>query len=119
MANYRGAKRNIGVCSDVDLGLSNSTGGIHYIYIRDVKKNGMCSVSTFTSLEDKKHNIKVGKISRVRNGELYAIPTKQATFPLWTALSKEIHFIHISKIKRFGAHRVKSKRHFFMMNKHK
>ena len=56
----------IGYCANSDLNIQNSTGnssGGHYVYIRRRKSNGMCTVSTVTSLENHRRNINVGKMA--------------------------------------------------------
>ena len=78
----------------------------------------MCTISTFTSLDDKKHMIKVGKMAQVGNGNIYAVPRSDVNFPRWTGLNKNTHKIHISKIKDRGKYKIKQKHHF-MINKHK
>ena len=110
-------RAKIGFCSQADLPLPGNRKG-HYVYIRDINSNGMCTVSTFTSLDNTKHRIKTGKMAQVRNGNIYPVPKSDVNFPRWTGLNKNTHTIHISKIQDRGKYKIK-RRHYFMIHKHK
>ena len=110
-------RAKIGYCSQSDLPLPGNKNG-HYVYIRKIDKNGMCTVSTFTSLDDTKRNVKTGKMAQVRNGNIYPVPKTDVNFPRWTGLNKNTHMIHISKVQDRGKYSIKRKHHF-MIDKHK
>lgn len=109
-------KGKIGYCDNQDLRqLRMNTGG-HYVYIRKVRSNGVCDVSTCTSLEDASRNIKYSKMTHVRNGEIYPIPKNDANFAKWTGINKNIMRVHKSKIKDIGKKKFKRK-HYFPIGK--
>ncbi len=116
-ANFRGLKGQVGYADNSDLNGVTGNGG-HYVYIRKVRKDGMCIVSTVTSLEDSNHVIKTGKMAQLRNGNIYAIPKNDGNFSRWSGVNKSTHEIHISKIRNPGVRTFK-KRHRFIIGKNK
>ena len=111
-------KGKVGFCQNKNIpALRNKTGG-HYVYIRKIDKNGVCTVSTVTSLEDAKSNIYCGKMAQVRNGNIYSIPKRDGNFSKWSGVNKNTHYVHISNIYDIGKRSFK-KRHHFMIGKNK
>lgn len=111
----------IGYCLDSDLNIQNSTGNPldgHYVYIRRRKSNGMCTVSTVTSLENYSRDIKKGKMAQIRNGNIYPIPNSDSNFSLWSGVNKSTIDVHESKIQNIGHKHFKT-RHHFMIGKNK
>ena len=93
----------VGFCNNVDLPYVASNEGGHYVYIRKYnKKTGICKVSTITSLEDEKDNIKTERIPNLRNGRIYPIPKKDANFNLWSGVNMNYMYVHRSKIHNIG-----------------
>jgi len=120
----------VGFCLDQDLGIvnisaqnnsftNNSQSGPpgHYVYIRKRKSNGICTVSTVTSLEDKTRMIKNGKMAQIRNGNIYPIPNTDSNFPLWSGVNKSTIDVHESKIQNIGRKRFKTRHHFMIGKK--
>lgn len=111
---YRG---KFGYCKNSDLSINDPYTSGHYVYVRsEDKKSGKCKVSVCTSLDDNKGNIKLKRIYRVRNGDLYAIPKKNANFALWTGVYKEQKEVDSSKIQAIGTKKVRHK-HLFGIGK--
>ncbi len=103
----------IGYCDNKDLGISH-TGG-HYVYINkyDSKRN-LYKVNIVTSLEDKKSEFSNSKLNNVKKGYTYPIPKKDADFALWSGVTNNPKFVHISKIKTIGSKRIKNRHKFFL-----
>ena len=114
---FRNLKGKVGYCNNVDLPELSQKNGGHYVYIRKVDKNGMCLVSTCTSLESKTE-LKFNKVHQIKNGNIYPIPKNDSNFRLWTGINKNIQKVHLSKIKSIGIHHFKT-RHHFMIGKNK
>lgn len=109
-------KGKIGYCDNRDLRQLQSNTGGHYVYIRRVRQNGVCDVSTCTSLEDNRENIKIEKMKQVRNGKIYPIPKKDSNFQKWTGINKNTMRVHKSKIRQIGKKKFKRK-HYFPIGK--
>ena len=109
---FKGIKGKIGYCDQKDLPFKANSG--HYVYIRKYdKKNGMCTVSTCTSIE-KNNQYRKNKIDAIRDGNLYPIPRRDTNFPLWTGVNRTSHQVHKSKIKNIGAISFKNRHHFII-----
>ncbi|MCM1556210.1 MAG: hypothetical protein NC087_01610 [Anaeroplasma bactoclasticum] len=108
----------IGFVLNKDLPNINSKKGGHYVYIREYdKKTKKCVVNTITSLEDKRFIAKRQRLYEVRNGNIYSIPKKDITLPLWSGVSANpIKNVDISNIKGIGKVKMK-KRHYFFIGK--
>lgn len=100
----------VGWCDGETLGLAVG----HYVFIRRV--NGKtCDVNTFSSIEDKNGKIKIKKVRKIQNGELYAIPKKDDTLPRFSGIDKRvIKGIPLSKVKDIGKHRLKRRHHHYV-----
>ena len=108
-------KGKIGYCDNKYLGIKSSGG--HYVYIREVNKNGTCDVNVITSLENKNKQYNFNKLKQVRKGNTYAIPKYDANFTLWSGVNKTpIKNVKTSKITNIGKKKIK-KRHFFFIGK--
>lgn len=111
---YRG---KFGYCKNSDLNINDPQTYGHYVYVRsEDKKSGKCKVSVCTSLDDGKGYIKIKRLYRVRSGELYPIPKKEANFTLWTGVYKEQKEVDSSKIQAVGTKKVRRK-HLFGIGK--
>lgn len=108
-------KNKIGYCDNKDLkGLEKIPGG-HYVYIREVHKDGTCDVNIVTSLEGKDKLVDLKKIKRVRNGNTYPLPKNDATFTRWSGINKDlIKNVDILKIEDIGKKKIKKRHHFFI-----
>lgn len=104
----------IGYCDNKYLeGLGNIPGG-HYVYIREVHKNGTCDVNVFTSLE-KNGKYRDNKIKHIKYGLIYPIPKNDGNFSKWTGCSNNmIKNVNISNIKDVGKKKIKKRHHFFI-----
>ena len=100
----------IGWCENADLKINKPSG--HYVYIRGYNGN-TCTVSTFTSLEDSNRKIHTKRMQYIRNGNVYPIPKKDASFSRWTGLNQNRLTVETSKIQHVGCKKVKRK-HLFM-----
>lgn len=106
-------KNKIGYCDNKDLKIQKSGG--HYVYIRNINKNGKCDVNVITSLEDKNNKIVESKIRQVRKGNTYAIPKYDATFSRWSGVTKTpIRNVDVKKIKDIGRKQIKQRHNFFI-----
>lgn len=100
----------VGWCDAKTLGLDIG----HYVFIRRVKGN-KCDVNTFSSIEDKNGKIKIGKVRKIQNGELYPIPKKDDTLPRFGGIdNRVIKGIPLTKIKGIGKHRLKRRHHHYI-----
>lgn len=108
----------IGYIENIHLPTLRKVRGGHYVYIREYNKTtGKCVVNTITSLEDKNHCYKAHRIKEVRNGNIYSVPKKDITLPLWSGIScNPIKNVDIRNIKGINKVKVK-KRHRFFINK--
>lgn len=108
-------KNKIGFCYNSNLkGLQHLKGG-HYVYIRNVHKNGTCDVNVVTSLEDRNRNADVSKLKQVRKGNTYAIPKYDTNFSRWSGINKNpIRNVRISDIRDIGKKRIKKRHNFFI-----
>lgn len=76
---------------------------ILYIHSSIDDKN-MCTVSTFTSMQDSEGNY---KFNRVYNGKLVPIPRKSSKFKQFTGLNKEVIYdIPVSKRVSIGKYKI-------------
>ena len=97
-------KNKIGYCDDKDLGIKKSGG--RYVYINSVNKNGTCNVNVVTSPENKDKKFNLKKLSQLRKGNIYLIPRHDASFKLWTGVTKTpIKYVKTSKISNIGSKR--------------
>ncbi len=100
----------VGWCDGETLGLEVG----HYVFIRRVKGK-KCDVNTFSSIEDKNGKIKIKKVRKIQNGELYAIPKKDDTLPRFGGIdSRVIKNVPLSKVKDIGKHRLKRRHHHYV-----
>ena len=115
MAKRRKLKNKIGYCPNKYLGI-NKKGG-HYVFIRNIHKNGTCDVNVITSLEDKNKKFSNKKLRQVRKGNTYAIPFYDSNFTRWSGINKKpIQNVKASNIEDVGKKKIK-RRHFFFINK--
>ena len=95
-------ENRIGFCSDKTLNIESNGKG-HYVFIRKIKEDGTCDVSTITSLEDKEGKFNNKRLSRVRSGQIYSIPKFSTNFNLWSGVNNEIiENVSFDKICRIG-----------------
>lgn len=111
---YRG---KIGVCKNKDLGFKKNLDGVHYVYIRQVNKDGTCDVNTFTQLtlheNPKLYDFK--KMEEVKRGNTYVIPLKDCTLSQFSGVNHSVvHNVKLSKIKDIGKQKIKKRHHFFI-----
>lgn len=110
----------IGYCDNKTLGIRDVNGklleGGHYVYIRKLNNDNSCNVNIITSLENRPGIYNSNKIRKIRQGYLYSIPKKDATFSLWSAvdLSGNVKKVKVSKIKNIGCKRMKNRHKWFV-----
>lgn len=113
MKNYKKIKNQIGYIENKYLGIPRPGG--HYVYIREVNKNGTCDVNVVTSLEDKNKVVNQKKIKQVKQGNTYALPLFDTTFTRWSGINKKpIKDVPINKIQDIGKKKVKRRHDFFI-----
>lgn len=107
----------IGYCENRYLeGLNNKKGG-HYVFIRELNRNGTFNVNTVTSLENKKGKIDYSKIKSVKKGQIYPIPKNHANFSRWSGIdSRTKRNVKSKNIKCIGKKQIK-RRHLFYLGK--
>ena len=108
-------KGKIAYCDNKNLpGLRHLKGG-HYVYIRDINKNGKCSVNIITSLENKDRTFQMKKIDQVRKGNTYSIPKYDSKFTQWSGVNKTpIYNVEVNKLMDVGKKQIKRRHHFFI-----
>lgn len=108
-------KGKIGYCDNSKLkGLEHIKGG-HYVYIRDVNKDGTCSVNIVTSLEDNKGKYSFDKLKQVRKGNTYSIPKYDSNFSKWSGINaKPINNVSILDIQDIGKKKIRTRHKFFI-----
>ncbi len=115
----------IGYCDNRTLGIRDINGkpleGGHYVYIRKLNDDNSCNVNVITSLENRRGLYDSNKIRKIRQGYLYSIPKKDATFSLWSAidLSDNINRVKISAIKNIGYKKIRTRHKWFVGKFHK
>ena len=115
MADKVKIKNKIGYCDNKALRI-NRPGG-HYVYIRNVNKNGTCDVNIITSLENKNKQYNLDKLKQVKKGNTYAIPKYDANFTLWSGVNKTpIKNVRTNMIIDIGKKKIK-RRHYFYIGK--
>lgn len=109
-------KNKIGYCENKYLkGIKGDKNNGHYVYIRQVNKDGTCDVNIITSLEDKNKNITSSKIKQVKKGNTYPIPFYDANFTRWSGVNKTpIKNVEQKHIKEIGKKKIKKRHHFFI-----
>lgn len=108
-------KGKIAYCDNKNLpGLKHLKGG-HYVYIREVDKNGKCSVNIVTSLENDNKDLQLNKIKQVRKGNTYPIPKIDGTFTKWSGINKNpIKNVNVENLIDVGKKQIKRRHHFFI-----
>ena len=115
----------IGYCDNKILGIRDAHGnpleGGHYVYIRKLNNDNSCSVNVITSLENRHGIYNSNKIRKIRQGYLYSIPKKDATFSLWSAINLDCNIkkVRVSAIKNIGCQRIKDRHKWFVGKFHK
>ena len=110
----------IGYCDNSVLGIRDNNGNImkggHYVYIREVDKDGKANVNTITSLENKNGKYDFDKLHNAKFGHLYPIPVNDANFSRWSAinLGGNLNNIPLSKIEKIGSKHIKRRHQFFV-----
>lgn len=116
--SYSKYKNKIGYCDNKNLhGLENVPGG-HFVFIRKIKKNGICDVNVITSLEKNSNQFNLDKIKHVKKGNTYPIPYFDANFTKWSGVTHNpIKNVDLSSIKDIDKKHIK-RRHFFFIGKY-
>lgn len=113
MKNLKKMKNKIGYIDNKYLGIPRPGG--HYVYIREVNKNGTCDVNVVTSLEDKNKIINQNKLIQVKRGNTYALPLFDTNFVRWSGVNKKpIKNVDITKIQDIGKKKIKRRHDFFI-----
>jgi len=109
---YDFIKNKVGWCPNKYLPGVNSKSKGHYVYIRDINKDGTCNVNVITSLEEMKfdeiehknkfvYNLK--KLRQVKMGNTYPIPIKDSNFGKWAGVNADvIQNVESNKITKIG-----------------
>ena len=108
-------KNKIGYVDNRYLGINKPKG--HYVYIRQVNKDGTCDVNVITSLESGPNIYNSKKLYHVRKGNTYPIPVYDSNFKKWSGVTKTpIKNVQIDKIESIGNKKIK-RRHIFYIGK--
>ena len=112
---YRKLKGKIAYCDNKNLkGLEHLKGG-HYVYIRNVDKNGLCDVNVVTSLEDNNGKFDFAKLKHVKRGNTYSIPKYDSNFTRWSGINKTpICGVQVASLVDIGKKKIKKRHHFFI-----
>lgn len=101
----------VGWCDKDTLGLSLG----HYVFIRKIKKNGLCDVNTLTSIEDNDGYFNISKIKKIKNGVIYPIPKSDDTLRKFGGVDKRvIKNVPINKIQNLGFNSIKKRHHYYI-----
>ena len=111
----KNVKGKIAYCDNKNLkGLEHLPGG-HYVYIRDVDKNGKCNVNVVTSLESAHNQYNNNKLKHVRKGNVYPIPVYDSNFSKWSGITKTpITNVDINSLKSIGVKDIKRRHKFYI-----
>ncbi len=109
----------IGYCDNKTLRLRDKSGnylkGGHYVYIREDNRNGTCNVNVVTSLEERSGKYSLRKLKQVRNGNIYVIPKKDATFTRWSGVNcNAIKNIPVANILDIDKKKLRKRHRFFI-----
>lgn len=108
-------KNKVGYCSNKDLRIKSKTSKGHYVYIREVHKDGTCDVNTITSLEDKNGHFNLSRFKQVKKGNTYPLPQTDTNFSRWSGINKvPIKNVNINSILDIGKKKIKKRHNFFI-----
>lgn len=101
----------VGWCDSNTLGLSSG----HYVFIRKVKRNGLCDINTLTSIENRNGRYEIPKIDMIKKGVIYPIPKNDDSLRRFGGVDKRIiKNVPLEKINNLGNNYIKRKHHYYI-----